>query len=271
VPVTPMASQPRAQPLAAMPGYPQLAQPPPMPPVMPSGPYGHAVMPGGMRPMPPAFAPPAGNHTTLLIIVGAVVASAIVAVILIIATRNAGPDKEASTEAHTDQDTSDKSQRDEPAGSAGRAGRDDPWASASTLSGTTVSVGQGVQLVLPASFGAPKGKNGYIVASDNRGIFIVTGPVGVAGDDPQQLAAAYARDTSTTLDGINEIFVGGVKRPMGFFHGLLKDQPYGHIAVPLIGQSYRIVVSVVFPTKYARDKSVQAELLELYTRRIILP
>ena len=69
----------------------------------------------------------------------------------------------------------------------------------------------------------------------------------------------------------DQIFVGGVQRPMAIFHGKFAGVNVRHIAVPLIGPGYRVAVTLQFPAKLASDPSVQALALELYTRRIVLP
>ncbi|HMG22481.1 MAG TPA: hypothetical protein VK607_14210, partial [Kofleriaceae bacterium] len=136
--------------------------------------------------------------------------------------------------------------------------------------GNRVAIGQGVQVIFPPGFRTSI-QHGQIGAFDDRGIVIAGGPIAVATDDPQQLAQLHARSNGLVFESMQTIFVGGVQRPMAIFHGKVDKVAVRHVAVPLIGPGYRVAVMFQAPTSLMTDPTIQAMVLELYTRRIVLP
>ena len=138
----------------------------------------------------------------------------------------------------------------------------DPWARTTPITGDTVSVGEGVELIVPSGFRTTTA-NGYLTAFDPRGVMIIAGPIAILTDDPQQLAQYHARANNLVFESMQQIFVGGVQRPMAVFHGVSAGTPVRHVAVALISKGYRIVVMFQAPTQLASaDPAIQALLFE---------
>jgi hypothetical protein len=147
----------------------------------------------------------------------------------------------------------------------------DQWGASTPLDGTKIGVGQGVQLVIPSTF-VTSVQNGLTVAHDSTGVLIMAGLIDISSNDPMELARYHARRNHMVFDSMKTIFVGGVQRPMATFHGVFNGVAFRHIAVALIGPSYRVVVMVQAPVqRFTGDHSLEGQVLELYTRRVVLP
>jgi hypothetical protein len=147
----------------------------------------------------------------------------------------------------------------------------DHWGARASLDGNKIGVGQGVQLVIPSAFETST-QNGLTIAHDGMGTMIMAGAIDITSDDPMELARYHAKRNGMVFDTMKTVFVGGVERPMAMFHGTFRGVAFRHIAVPLIGPRYRVAVAFQAPTKrFADDPSVEGLMLELYTRRIVLP
>jgi serine/threonine protein kinase len=146
----------------------------------------------------------------------------------------------------------------------------DQWASSAPPEGNKLAVSQGVEIIVPSSFRHGE-QAGIMVAMDTRGVMIAAGPIAIATNDPQKLAQYHARTNHLVFESMGQVFIGGVQRPMGIFHGTYGGVNVRHVAVPLIGKNYRVAVMFQFPAQLATDPSLQALALELFTRRIVLP
>jgi hypothetical protein len=146
----------------------------------------------------------------------------------------------------------------------------DHWASSGLPDGSKLAVGQGVEVVMPPGFRTDV-QSGITVGFDNRGIMIAAGPITAETNDPQQLAQIHARTNGLVFESMQQIFVGGVQRPMAIFHGSFGGVAVRHVAVPLIAPGYRVAVMFQAPVQLMSDTAIQAMVLELYTRRIVLP
>jgi len=287
-------SQPRAHTPAAFSAVrpPHAAAPASSPPVPPGqapgqvpppvGPYAHLVaapghvppplaMPysGGIAARPGPFAGPLPPRHRTAVIVLAVVGGAIalLAGLSVVGySIRSNPGAEPRAEPRIGSSPGDPPSKPDPPVHA-----PDPWAAPSVVEGSKLAVGQGVALIIPSGFSTAV-QNGMTAAYDARGVVIMAGPIGFATDDPQQLAALHARSTNLVFESMAQIFVGGVQRPMGIFHGSFNGTQVRHVAVPLIGPGYRVVVMFQAPVALAAsDPAIEALSFELYTRRIVLP
>jgi hypothetical protein len=146
----------------------------------------------------------------------------------------------------------------------------DQWGASAPPDGNKIDVGQGVQLVVPSTFETSV-QNGLTIAHDGTGLLIMAGVIDVAGDDPMKLAQHHARRNGMVFETMRTIFVGGVQRPMAVFHGTFRGVAFRHIAVALLGPSYRVVVMFQAPIQRFAGEALDSQVLDLYTRRIMLP
>jgi tRNA A-37 threonylcarbamoyl transferase component Bud32 len=146
----------------------------------------------------------------------------------------------------------------------------DQWGASAPLDGNKIDVGQGVQLVVPSTFETSV-QDGLTIAHDGTGVLIMAGVIDVAGNDPMKLAQYHARRNGMVFETMKTIFVGGVQRPMAIFHGTFRGVAFRHIAVALLGPSYRVVVMFQAPVPRFASNALDSQVLDLYTRRIILP
>jgi hypothetical protein len=146
----------------------------------------------------------------------------------------------------------------------------DQWATSTPPEGNKLPVAQGVEIIVPSSFRHGE-QSGIMVAMDTRGVMIAAGPIAIETNDPQKLAQFHARTNHLVFESMQQVYVGGVQRPMAVFHGTYGGVNVRHVAVPLIGKTYRVAVMFQFPAQMASDPSIQGLALELFTRRIVLP
>ena len=235
-----------------------------LPPPVLQNPPGYAVT-HRIQPRLPG-ARPAGGKLSILPIAAVAVAVAAVIALAVASLKKpvtrSGPDH---AEAPRGEQRSDE--HDRPATPPVQ----DQWGISTPLDGNKIGVGQGVQLVIPSTFETTV-KDGVTIAQDGTGILIMAGLIDIPTDDPMELARYHAKRNGFVFDTMKTIFVGGVERPMAIFHGTYRSVTFRHIAVALIGPGYRVAVMFQAPTRrFTDDRSLEARVLELYTRRIVLP
>src|SRR5262249_32855764 len=116
------------------------------------------------------------------------------------------------TDARTDQPPAD------PWGGAPPAPANDQWSASRPVDGPKPAGGPGVGTGLPPQF-LTRSASGITVGADSRGVMIAAAPIAISSNDPKQLAQFHARANHLVLDKLDTVFVGGVQRPMGVFHG----------------------------------------------------
>jgi hypothetical protein len=153
---------------------------------------------------------------------------------------------------------------------APRPSRPAPVAPAAPASSQRMSIGQGVQLVIPAGFQI-SARNNVVVAINPRGVLIAGGPIAIASNDPKQLAQYHARVNHLVLDKLDTMLVGGAQRPAALFHGMVGKVAIGQIVVALIGPKYRVAVALQIPAALANDPATTHLALDVFMRGIIFP
>jgi hypothetical protein len=139
-----------------------------------------------------------------------------------------------------------------------------------SASGRKMSIGQGVQLVIPAGFQI-MAKDDLVAAANPRGVLIAGGPIAIASNDPKELARYHARVNHLVFDKMTTLPVAGVQHPAAVFHATVAGVLVAHVAVALIGPTYRVAVAFQFPLTLAKDKATEQLIEDLFTRGIILP
>ena len=143
-------------------------------------------------------------------------------------------------------------------------------APAAPASGQRMSIGQGVQLVIPAGFQI-SANNNLVVAINPRGVLIAGGPIAIASNDPKELAQYHARVNHLVLDKLLTVPVGGVQRPAAAFHATFAGVEVIHLAVALIGPTYRVAVAFQFPAALGKDAATGHLADDLFKRGIVFP
>ena len=133
-----------------------------------------------------------------------------------------------------------------------------------------MSIGQGVQLVIPAGFQIAA-KDHLVVAANPRGVLIAGGPIAIASNDPKELAKYHARVNHLVFDTMSTVPVGGVQRPAALFHATFAGVAVVHVAVVLIGPRYRVAVAFQFPAALVKDAATERIAEDLFKRGILLP
>jgi hypothetical protein len=149
--------------------------------------------------------------------------------------------------------------------------RSDPWNQPlPAVPGKRVEIGQGVALIVPPGF-TTKVEDEAVIAEDSRGVLIVAGPLELEVDEPDQFARSYARHAGMSLEGVQRMSIGGQDRPMVVLRGKYKGVRVKHVAVPVIGPGYDVVVILQVPARIERRQEILSLAFDLYTRRIVLP
>jgi serine/threonine-protein kinase len=143
-------------------------------------------------------------------------------------------------------------------------------APAASVAGQKMSIGQGVQLVIPAGFQIAA-KDNLVVAANPRGVLIAGGPIAIASNDPKELAQYHAKVNHLVLDQLMTVPVGGVQRPAAVFHATFAGVAVIHLAVALIGPTYRVAVAFQFPVALGKDAPTSRLADDLFKRGILLP
>ena len=133
-----------------------------------------------------------------------------------------------------------------------------------------MSIGQGVQVVIPAGFQIAA-KDNLVVAANPRGVLIAGGPIAIASNDPKELAQYHARVNHLVFDQLMTVPVGGVQRPAAAFHATFAGVAVIHLAVALIGPTYRVAVAFQFPVALGKDAPTSRLADDLFKRGILLP
>ena len=133
-----------------------------------------------------------------------------------------------------------------------------------------MSIGQGVQLVIPAGFQIAA-KDNLVVAASPRGVLIAGGPIVIASNDPKELAQYHARVNHLVFDKLTTVPVAGVQRPAAVFHATFAGVLVAHVAVPLIGPTYRVAVAFQFPATLVKDKALERLAEDFFAHGILLP
>jgi hypothetical protein len=225
-----------------------------------SGPPGYAVTqrvqprrPSGKRPILP--------------IAAAVVAGLALTVLLVARSTTTA----RRSDPHPDPQAPRGAQPGEPRDRPAAPPVEDRWGASTPLDGTKIDVGQGVQLIIPSTF-VTSTQSGLTVAHDSTGVLIMAGLIDIASNDPMELARSHARRNHMIFDTMKTVVVGGVERPMATFHVVLNGVVFRHIAVALIGPSYRVAVMFQAPLhRFTSDRALDGQVFELYTRRVVLP
>jgi serine/threonine-protein kinase len=137
-------------------------------------------------------------------------------------------------------------------------------------SGQKLSIGQGVQLVIPAGFQIAA-KDNLVVAANPRGVLIAGGPIAIASNDPKQLAQYHAKVNHLVFDTLTTVPVAGVQRPAAVFHATFAGVQVAHLAVVLIGPTYRVAVALQFPATLLKDKATERIAEDLFAHGVLLP
>jgi serine/threonine-protein kinase len=236
---------------------------PPSQPILPSPP-GFAVTHRILPRLPGARL--AGGKLPILPIAAAAVAGVAV-IVVTVASLKKPVTRSVPEHAETPSRDRPTDERDRPTTPPAQ----DPWGASTRLDGNKIGVGQGVQLVIPSTFETST-NNGLTIAHDSTGVLIMAGLIDMPSNDPMELARYHAKRNGFVFDTMKTIFVGGVERPMAMFHGTFRGVAFRHIAVPLIGPGYRVAVMFQAPTqRFTGDASLEGQVIELYTRRIVLP
>jgi hypothetical protein len=151
-----------------------------------------------------------------------------------------------------------------------RPGPAAPAAAAAPVGGQKMSIGQGVQLVIPPGFQIAA-KDNLVVAANPRGVLIAGGPIVVPSNDPKELAQYHARVNHLVFDKLFTVPVGGVQRPAALFHATVGKVTMAHIAVILIGPTYRVAVAFQFPATLYKDAATVRIGDDLFGRGVLLP
>jgi hypothetical protein len=281
-PAAPLAHAPPAMPAAAMPGAPPAAYTPPWP---------TAPALGAGSPAPAAGPPVAAarRKAAIIAIAGVIASGAGIGALVLThrgpavvvptpepvrvaesagATPPAAASAQAAVEPPARPDPWAPPPPDSPGPSPGpRATKPSPTASAS---GQKRSIGQGVQLVIPAGFQIAA-KDNLVVATNPRGVLIAGGPIVIASNDPKELAQYHAKVNHLVFDTMSTVPVGGVQRPAAVFHATFAGVAVFHIVVELIGPKYRVAVAFQFPAALAKDAATQRIVEDLFQRGILLP
>jgi eukaryotic-like serine/threonine-protein kinase len=145
-----------------------------------------------------------------------------------------------------------------------------PVAPAKLPDGQKLSIGGGVQLIVPPGFQISV-KNHKVVGVNASGVRIIGGPFVGTGSDPKELAQDYARITHHVLGTITALPVSGVSRPSAAFHGTVSGVQIGEIVVFLVSPKHPILVIFQFPMSLAKDPTVLQIGADLFAKRIIVP
>jgi eukaryotic-like serine/threonine-protein kinase len=277
---------------------PSMPSPTPPPGTMPGAPLAAAYTPWPPGPAPgmgSAMGPPVGpaagaRRKAAIIAIAGVIATGAGIGALVLANRGpkvVAPAPEPVRLAEVSADAPPPADAPQAAVEPPPAPATDPWAPppvaprptpstrprpapAAPASGQRMSIGQGVQLVIPTGFQIAA-KDNLVVAANPRGVLIAGGPIAIASNDPNELAQYHARVNHLVFDALTTVRIGGVQRPAAVFHATFAGVEVFHIAVALIGPTYRVAVAFQFPATLVKDAAIKHLVEDMFTRGILLP
>jgi hypothetical protein len=141
-----------------------------------------------------------------------------------------------------------------------------------TVPGNVVNVAQGVKIVAQPGMSVQRIEDGVVIG-DITTFAILGAPITVRGNDPDAIARWYARSNKLKLMETRSGELLGATRKIYSFTGKINGVEFVQVGVPFLGPGYRVAV-IVHMSKaaaQANPQGLEAAIVEVFTRRIILP
>ncbi len=134
-----------------------------------------------------------------------------------------------------------------------------------------VDVGDGVKLVVPVDFKWARNGGHTTMTGQKLPVMIFAAVITETSDDPNMLAAAYARSTGMTLKGVGTANVAGSPRGSAWFMGMYNGMAVSQAVVAVIGQGYRVAIVLQVPASLTNDAKLLAWGKNYLQHGVILP